>query len=269
MICFPNCKINIGLFITEKRNDNYHNIETVFYPVPLYDVLEIVKSKHNQFTVSGLEIDGNENSNLIIKSYNILKEKFKLPPLNIYLHKIIPMGAGLGGGSSNAAFMVKLLNDSFLLNISNKQMIEIVGKIGSDCPFFIENKVKFASEKGDSFKNINLNLSNYNLLIVKPSVNISTQIAYSLIKQKKPSFNLENIDIKDIDNWKNYVINDFEEPLFLKFPKIKAVKEKLYNLGAVYASMSGSGSAVYGVFKNPVNTSNLFNDCFVWQGKLN
>ncbi|NTW34065.1 MAG: 4-(cytidine 5'-diphospho)-2-C-methyl-D-erythritol kinase, partial [Bacteroidetes bacterium] len=183
--------------------------------------------------------------------------------------KIIPMGAGLGGGSSDAAFMVKLLNDTFQLNMENKQMLEITAKIGSDCSFFIENKAMFASGKGDIFKNVDLNLSNYYLVIVKPSVNISTQVAYSLIKPKKGSYNLENIDVNDINNWKNYIINDFEEPIFLKFSEIKNIKEKLYDVGAVYASMSGSGSAVYGIFNDYVNTLNLFDGCFVWQGKLN
>jgi len=268
MICFPNCKINIGLYITEKRSDAYHNIETVFYPVPLCDILEITESSKNEFTLSGLKIPGSRESNLCLEAYNIVKKEYDLPPVKIHLHKAIPAGAGLGGGSSDAAFMIELLNDTFSLNMTNTQMHDIAGVLGSDCSFFIENKPVFASNKGDVFEGINLDLSKYHILLVKPDINISTPVAYSMVKPRKAPFSLKNIDVKKINEWNNYIANDFEEPVFSKFPEIKMIKEKMLDLGAVYASMSGSGSAVYGIFESHVETANLFDGFFMWQRKL-
>jgi 4-diphosphocytidyl-2-C-methyl-D-erythritol kinase len=268
MICFPTCKINIGLFITEKRTDGYHNLETIFYPVPLNDILEITEGIKNEFTSSGLVIPGNRESNLCIKAYDSLRGKYKLPPVKIHLHKAIPTGAGLGGGSSDAAFMLKLLNDHFALNIGKEELLDTASRLGSDCAFFIESKPVFAKNKGDYFENSSINLKNYFLVLVKPDVHISTPEAYSLIKPRKAPYSLKNIDIAQINDWKNFIINDFEEPLFLKFPEIKNIKETLYNAGAIYASMSGSGSAVYGIFKDAVDLSELFNRHFVWQGQL-
>ncbi len=268
MICFPNCKINLGLFVTEKRADGFHNIETIFYPVPLCDILEVVESSKNEFTVSGNKIQGNKESNLCLKAYDILQKKFKLPPVKIHLHKVIPTGAGLGGGSSNSAFMIKLLNDLFSINLKVGQMQEIAVSLGSDCAFFIENKTAFATNKGNVFNKINLDLSGYYLLIVKPDIHISTPEAYSFIKPKKSSFSLANIDVAKIHEWKNYIKNDFENVVFTKFPEIKIIKEKMYQLGAVYASMSGSGSSVFGIFEKTVGAKDLFGNCFVWQEKL-
>ena len=268
MICFPNCKINLGLYITDKRPDGYHNIETIFYPVSLCDILEVVESSKTEFTTSGNIIPGNIDSNLCIKTYNILKEKFDLPPVKIHLHKVIPTGAGLGGGSADAAFMIKLLNDIFSINMNVEQMQEIAGKLGSDCAFFIQNKAVFATDKGDVFYKLKIDLSKYFILLVKPDLHISTIEAYSLIKPKKPSVSLANIDVSKIDEWKNNIKNDFEKVILKKFPEVKNIKEKMYNAGAVYASMSGSGSAVYGIFENEIDLKNLFKNCFIWQGKL-
>jgi 4-diphosphocytidyl-2-C-methyl-D-erythritol kinase len=268
MICFPNCKINIGLFITEKRNEGYHNLETIFYPLPLYDILEITEGEKNEFTTSGLVIQGSRESNLCIKAYDSLRGKYKLPPVKIHLHKAIPTGAGLGGGSSDAAFMLKLLNDNFSLNIEKEELLYTASKLGSDCAFFIENKPVFAKNKGEYFENISLDLKNYFLVLVKPDVHISTPEAYSLINPRKAPYSLKNIDITQISEWKNFITNNFEEPLFQKFPEIKNIKEKLYNAGAIYASMSGSGSAVYGIFNEVVDLSELFPGNFIWQGKL-
>jgi len=268
MLSFPNCKINLGLYITEKRPDGYHNIETIFYPVPLCDVLEIVEGEKNEFTISGIDVPGGYESNLVIKAYEILKKRFNLSFVKIHLHKVIPTGAGLGGGSSNAAFMIRLLDDLFSLHLSKEQMQDVAGQLGSDCSFFIENKAVFASNKGDVFESVVIDLSNYALLLVKPEIHISTPLAYSLAQPRKAPFNLKDIDIANIAEWKNYVENDFEKPLFIKYPELKLIKEKLYSMGALYASMSGSGSAVYGLFKEEVETKDLFNDCFVWQGKL-
>jgi 4-diphosphocytidyl-2-C-methyl-D-erythritol kinase len=258
----------MGLFVTEKRPDNYHNIETVFYPVPLADILEIVESKKNEFTLSGHDIPGNRSSNLCLRAYDILRKRYQLPPVKIHLHKVIPTGAGLGGGSSNAAFTIKLLNDLFSINLNDEQMQEIAGSLGSDCSFFIKNKAVFATNKGDVFRNIDLDLSNYHILLVKPNIHISTPEAFSRVIPGKASFPLSGLGVADIHEWKFRVRNDFENNVFEKFPEIKLIKEKLYKLGAAYASMSGSGSCVYGIFEKPVSTINLFENCFVWQGKL-
>ena len=268
MICFPNCKINLGLFITEKRPDGYHNIETLFYPVPLCDVLEMTEGNKNEFTISGIDIPGGYESNLVIKAYEILRNRFKLPCINVHLHKVIPTGAGLGGGSSNAAFAIKLLSDLFSLKLSKEQMLDVAGLLGSDCSFFIENNPVYATNKGDIFENVNLDLSPYTLLLVKPPVHISTPIAFWLVQPHKAPFHLKNINIAKIKEWKSCVENDFEKPLFTIHPEIKRITETLYEIGALYASMSGSGSAVFGLFNDEVDISGLFKDCFTWQGKL-
>ncbi|MGD0712149.1 MAG: 4-(cytidine 5'-diphospho)-2-C-methyl-D-erythritol kinase [Bacteroidales bacterium] len=269
MICFPNCKINIGLYITEKRPDSFHNIETIFYPVPLHDALEVIESNKNEFTLSGIDIPGNREANLCLRAYDILLRKFKLPPVKIHLHKAIPTGAGLGGGSADAAFMIKLLNDVFSLNMNITQMQEIAANLGSDCSFFIENIPLYATNKGDVFENIKLDLSKYHIVLAKPDLHISTSEAFSLIAPKKAAFQLNKIESKKMKEWKKHIVNDFEEVVFRKFPEIKAIKEKMYESGAVYASMSGSGSTVYGIFKKEINIKGLFDNCFAWQGKLN
>jgi 4-diphosphocytidyl-2-C-methyl-D-erythritol kinase len=268
MICFPNCKINPGLFIIEKRQDGYHNIETLFCPVPLCDVLEVVEGDKNEFTISGIAVPGGSESNLVIKAYEMLKKRYDLPCVKIHLHKVIPTGAGLGGGSSNAAFMIKLLDEVFSLQMSKEQMRDVAGMLGSDCSFFIENKSVFATGRGDVFENVGIDLSNYFLLLVKPAVHISTPYAYSLVEPRPAPFDLRKIDVTKISEWRNYVENDFEKPVFAIYPELKGIKEKLYELGAVYAAMSGSGSALYGIFKEEVDLKGLFDGCFVWQGKL-
>jgi len=269
MICFPNCKINIGLSIIEKRDDGFHNIETIFYPVPLFDVLEIVESKKVEFSLSGNKIQGNKNSNLCLQAYYILQKNYNLPPIKIHLHKVIPTGAGLGGGSSNAAFMIKLINTFFSLNMNLSQMQEIARSIGSDCAFFIENKPVFASQKGDTFKTCKVDLTNYHIILVKPNIHISTPEAYSLIKPQKATFSLNKIQNLNINEWKEHVNNDFEKVILKKYPEIKKIKTRLYEMGALYASMSGSGSCVYGIFDKNIPIPNIFNSYFTWQGSLN
>ncbi len=269
MICFPNCKINLGLNIVEKRNDGFHNIESIFYPVPLNDILEIVKSEKIVFTMSGNKIQGPADSNLCIKAYRLLQEKYELPPINIHLHKVIPTGAGLGGGSSNAAFMIKLINSYFSLNMSIAQMQEIARSIGSDCAFFIENKPVLATQKGDTFKDCQIDLTNYHIMLVKPNIHVSTPEAYSLITPKKTTFPLTKIQNTSMNEWKECINNDFEKVIFEKHPEIKKIKERLYEMGAIYSSMSGSGSCVYGIFDKTVPIPNIFNSYFTWQGLLN
>ncbi len=261
MICFPNAKINLGLNIVAKRPDGYHNIETIFYPINLCDSLEIVpaQSKKRTFNQTGLQIEGNPSDNLVMKAYQMLEEKYPLPELDVYLLKKIPFGAGLGGGSSDAAFMLKLLNNFAKLNLTKKELEEISGKLGADCAFFIQNKPVFASGIGNIFETIDISLKGYYLSLVKPHIHISTQEAYAAVKPSYPIDSLKNIIQKPIMEWKNCMINDFESGIFLKYPEIQMIKEKLYDLGAEYASMSGSGSSVFGIFKSPIQ-KNIFNN---------
>jgi 4-diphosphocytidyl-2-C-methyl-D-erythritol kinase len=249
MVGFPNGKINLGLNITEKRADGYHNLESCFYPVQWQDALEILPSEKFRMTFSGIEIPGKEDDNLCVKIYKTLAEKFKLPPIQIHLHKNIPIGAGLGGGSADAAFAIKTLNQLFELHLSDEAMEEYLRPLGSDCAFFIKNKPVFAYEKGDRFEEININLSGNIMLIIYPGLHISTKEAYAGIKPHKPALPIRKILSMDKRNWKEHLKNDFEMELFRSYPALPFVKEKLYELGAFYASMSGSGSAIYGVFE--------------------
>ena len=259
MISFPNAKINIGLNVVSKRMDGYHNLETIFYPVKLADVLEIADSEKQEITISGIQIDGSPNENLILKAYYLLIKDFHLPPVKFYLHKIIPFGAGLGGGSSDAAYTFNLLNEYFGLGINSAQLKKYAAQIGADCPFFIENKPAFATGIGDQLNNINLDLSGLGILIVKPPFSVSTIEAYKNIVPTKPKFNLKEIETVPVEKWKDLVINDFEQSVFYEYPEIKQIKETLYNLGAIYSSMSGSGSAVFGIFRHlPANPENVF-----------
>jgi len=249
MISFPNAKINIGLNVVSKRSDGYHNLETIFYPVKLADALELADAEKMQFSASGIEIDGNPESNLVVKAYQLLRADFNLPPIKLHLHKIIPFGAGLGGGSADAAFTLKMLNTHLNLKISSEELQKYAAQIGADCPFFIENKPVFATGTGDRFQPVNLDLSEYEVLIVKPDISVSTPEAFKNIVPQKPSFNLKEIEKLPIEEWRSFIKNDFEKSVFEKYPEIKKLKNTLYEMGAVYASMSGSGSAVFGIFR--------------------
>jgi 4-diphosphocytidyl-2-C-methyl-D-erythritol kinase len=270
MICFPNAKINLGLHIVAKRPDGYHDIETVFYPVNLCDALEIVPAKEGKtsFVQTGILIDGEPDNNLVIKAFNLLKKEFDLPEINIYLRKHIPFGAGLGGGSADAAFMLKLLNDFAGLHLSVEQLEEQAALIGADCPFFIQNKPVFASGTGNVFTPIRLSLQGYYLVLIKPDISVSTREAYSLVKPKQPDFPLTKIIQSPVNEWKEKLVNDFEDSVFAHYPGIATIKRKLYEKGAIYASMSGSGSSVYGIFENPENLDKEFPDCFSYTVQL-
>ena len=252
MLSYPNAKINIGLYITEKREDGFHNLETIFYPTTFSDILEIHKSTENngnyKFVNYGTLINCTDESNLIVKAYKLLCDKYNLPAINIYLQKIIPMGAGLGGGSADAAYMINCLNKYFKLNISKDVLQKYAENLGSDCPFFIENTPCFASGKGEILESINLSLQDYKLIIVKPACKISTADAYANIKPQKAKFDLRKLPKLPIKEWKNNISNDFEANIFKIYPEILNIKQCLYKAGAIYASMSGSGSAVYGIF---------------------
>ncbi len=271
MITFPNCKINLGLYIENKRTDGFHNIKTIFYPIQLTDVLEIIESDSTHFsmTMSGIPVGGDVQSNLCVKAYELLKNDFQLPAVNIHLHKAIPHGAGLGGGSSDAAFTIKMLNSKFNLNLSNEQMQQYASKLGSDCAFFIENKAVIAKEKGNIFNNIEISLSNYHILIVKPDIYISTPEAYQWIKPRNTEIDIESIIKQPVETWKDTLVNDFEESVFKKHPLIASVKEVLYKNGAIYAAMSGSGAAVFGIFKEMPPALPFPCGSFCWKCKIN
>ena len=255
MICFPNAKINLGLHILSKRPDGYHNIETVFYPVNLCDALEIVPATEGKtdFSQTGIPIGGKPEDNLALKAYHLLKKDCHLPEIAIYLRKQIPPGAGLGGGSSDAAFMIKLLHDFADLKLSVEQMEEYAGRIGADCPFFIRNQPVFAEGTGSVFSPVNISLQGYHLVIVKPDVSVSTKEAYAQVKPQRPRMPLKEIIRLPVNEWKDHLINDFEPGVFAQYPEIKKMKQQLYAEGAIYAGMSGSGSAVFGIFNKGVN----------------
>ena len=254
MISFPNAKINIGLNVVSKREDGYHNLETIFYPVSLSDALEIAQSDKLEFSASGICIDGDPENNLVVKAYQLLKKVYQLPPVKMHLHKVIPFGAGLGGGSADAAFAIKMLNNYFQLNLSDEKLEEYAAQIGADCPFFIQNKTTFASGNGNQFEPINLDLSPYQIVLVKPNIAVSTPEAFRNIKPVEPDFNLREIENLPIEEWRNEVKNDFEKSVFQQYPQIELLKNILYEQGAVYASMSGSGAAVFGIFRHsPMN----------------
>jgi 4-diphosphocytidyl-2-C-methyl-D-erythritol kinase len=266
MICFPNAKINLGLHITGKRSDGFHNIETIFYPIPLKDALEAVIAREVSFKQTGLKLHTPAGENLVMKAYYLTAQKHAVPPLEIYLKKAIPSEAGLGGGSSDAAFTLKLINDLCHLRIPVNRLEKTAASIGADCPFFIRNTPLIATGKGNVFKPVNISLKDYILYIVKPPVTVSTKEAYAMVKPQKPAFALEELPAVPIPEWKNVLINDFEQRVFDKHPVIGEIKEKLYALGAEYASMSGSGSAVFGLFPKAVSSC-CFPQCFVWKGK--
>jgi len=257
MVCFPNAKINLGLHITEKRSDGFHNIETVFYPIQWKDALEVIENsswKLNEsrcnLTCYGIEIAGDLQQNLIVKSYHLLAEKYDIPPVNVHLFKNIPMGAGLGGGSSDAAFFIVKLNELFNLKIDENELLTIASSLGSDCSFFIKNKAMYAYEKGNRFKDCVVDLSNYSILTIFPKIHSNTQLAYSRIIPQKPKTELQKVIHEiSIENWRENLVNDFETSVFYHYPEIKKLKDELYDYGAIYASLSGSGSSVYGIFE--------------------
>jgi 4-diphosphocytidyl-2-C-methyl-D-erythritol kinase len=260
MIAFPNCKINLGLNIIAKRSDGYHDLETVFYPLPLKDIAELIAAdKETQFSVSGLKVKGTTEENLCFKAYGLLKKDFpQLPPVKMHLHKVIPMGAGLGGGSADGAFTISLINKKFNLGLSDDKLSQYAMQLGSDCPFFIKNKPCFATGRGEILEQIDLDLSAYKIVVVHPSIHINTAWAFSVINPKSPIKSIREIIKQPVSSWKNELRNDFEEPVFLKFPEIKNIRDIFYNAGAVYASMTGSGSAVFGIFKREEKVSFKF-----------
>lgn len=272
MIYFPNTKINIGLFVTEKRTDGFHNLETVFYPIGLSDLLEVKKVEEDQggkcyFENTGIAVDCPAEKNLVLKAYHLLAKDFRLPAMKVHLRKIVPFGAGLGGGSSDAAFMLKALNERCALGLSDSRLREYASQLGSDCAFFICNRPAFASGKGEQLQDISLSLADYRIVLVKPECGVSTAEAYRGIVPKRPEFDLHKLETLPVEEWKWVVKNDFEATVFARYPQVGQLKEYLYRQGAVYAAMTGSGSAVFGIFRRNEEIHIDCPGCFVWKGE--
>lgn len=253
MVTFPNCKINIGLHITGKRRDGYHNLETVFYPLPLYDCLEIITLPNTEtellLTMSGLTVQGTSADNICLKAWHLLKTHYpSLPTVAMHLHKAIPMGAGLGGGSADGAFMLRMLNEKYNLQLSGEQLIHYALELGSDCPFFIVNKPCFASGRGEILQPVHLNLSACYFVIINPGIHVNTGWAFKQLQIQQPAYTLLKAIQQPVGTWKETIVNDFEEIVAAQYPAIAQIKEVLYKQGAVYASMTGSGSTVFGLF---------------------
>ena len=268
MIVYPPAKINIGLFVSEKRPDGFHNIETIFYPIGLTDTLEIVPADASGKTHfecrSVSEIDPEDN--LCMKAYRLLKTVHNLPAVKIRLHKNIPVGAGLGGGSSDAAYTLLALNTLFDLRIPDMKLFEYASRLGSDCAFFLLGAPTSGTGRGEILTPIPLSLGGYSILLVTPPVFVSTADAYAFVKPEKPNRSLSELLRAPVHEWRNVVTNAFEHSVFSRFPEIGRIKETMYASGAVFASMSGSGSSVYGIFEQmPANAKNLFPGCFVWK----
>ena len=269
MIVYPNAKINLGLNVLSRRNDGYHNIETVFYPIPLQDALEVTDAEVTSLRIVGQHLDCPVEENLVMKALRLIESEFQLPPIDIYLYKHIPSGAGLGGGSSDAAAMMRLLNDRFHLGLSTVDMQQRLASLGADCPFFILNQPALATGVGDVLTPVNMELIGWNLVLVKPDIQVSTRDAYATVTPHQPQMPLAQVVQRPIEEWQQLMVNDFEASVFPKYPEIAAIKDKLLDMGATYAAMSGSGSAVYGLFADPVeHVDEIFAGCFVRQRVL-
>lgn len=268
---FPCAKINLGLNVVKKREDGYHDLETVFYPVDIHDRLEIALREDGTretvgdvvFRAEGNPIEGTADQNLVVKAYRLLAESHALPPVDITLEKRIPMQAGMGGGSSDGAFAIRLLNDLCRLNMSNDEMQRTAARLGADCAFFIKAQPAYAEGIGERLSPLALDLSDYKMVVVKPPVAVSTREAFAGIKPKRPVKNCREIVMQPMETWRELLVNDFEEGIFVLYPRLAAIKQRLYDLGAVYAAMSGSGSALFGFFKEAPALDD-FKDCETW-----
>ena len=267
MVSFPPCKINLGLRIVAKRADGYHDLETCFYPVPWTDVLEVIHSSSHQFAYSGHVIPGDPASNLCEKAYELLRRDFAIGPINMHLHKVLPMGAGLGGGSADGAYMLRLLNDLFALRLTRERLISYAATLGSDCPFFIGDAPMIGKGRGEILSPINLSLAGSYAVLLKPDLHLSTALAFAGITPKAPETDIYTFVSSARDSWKDHLHNDFEDSLFPKFPILSSLKRQLYNAGAYYASLSGSGSTVYGLF-NKKTIVEADHNVVKWEGWL-
>lgn len=265
MVLFPHAKINLGLQVIEKRQDGFHNIVSCFYPIGWCDVLEIIEKPELSFRATGLNIPGNSTDNLCLKAYHLMRERFDIPAVYIHLHKVIPIGAGLGGGSANATFMLKGLNQLFDRSLSNHQLKALAATLGSDCAFFIEGKPTLATGKGELLEEIEISVPGKYLVVVTPPLQVDTRAAYAMLTPRKHAVDLREALNNQPAKWSGSVNNDFEGPVFEKYPEIAQVKETLLGAGATYASMSGTGSSVYGFFEEEQDFQSWFRtDYLVW-----
>jgi 4-diphosphocytidyl-2-C-methyl-D-erythritol kinase len=271
MIQFPTCKINLGLSVISRREDGFHNLETIFYPVPLNDALEIIPAPDGvfQFRITGLDIPGGIEDNLCVKAFRSLQPDFGLPAVKMHLHKAIPMGSGLGGGSSDGAFTLKILNELFALGMDKEQLKNRARGLGSDCAFFMENHPQYAFEKGEQLEPISIDLSGFYLVLIIPGIHVATAAAYRLVTPQMPEHPVKEVIQLPVEDWKDRLLNDFEKPVINKHPLIGVIKNRLYDEGAVYAAMSGSGSAVYGLFtEQPDFTIQPFHHFTIYLGAI-
>ena len=276
MITFPIAKINLGLNVVERRPDGYHNLETVFYPVAIHDALELTpmdslfpSAVDCDLKVSNIAIEGDEQRNLVVRAYQLLRSDFpQIPRLHAHLYKAIPTQAGMGGGSSDCAYMLRLLNDMFSLGLTTEQLIAYAARLGADCPFFILSRPAYAEGIGELLEPVSLDLSAYHIAIVRPDIPVSTREAFSLIEPHRPAKNCRTVVQQPIETWRSELINDFEKSVFALHPEIGAIRDRLYRLGAVYAAMSGSGSSVFGIFHEPLDVSPHFPDMFTYSAPL-
>jgi 4-diphosphocytidyl-2-C-methyl-D-erythritol kinase len=268
MVSFPPCKINLGLHVTTKRTDGYHDIETCFYPVPWTDILEVIPSQTFQFTSSGQPVGGSLRDNLCVRAYEVLKKDFNLSPVKIHLHKVLPMGAGLGGGSSNAAHTLRLLNRVLNLALDNTTLEQHALKLGSDCPFFIQDKPKLGFGRGEILQETQVSLAGKFIVLINPGIHVSTQMAYAGVVPSEPAKHIHEILSNNLTTWKRELKNDFEETVFKMHPVLEQIKQELYRQGAQYASMSGSGSTLFGIFNQPIDLKGQFPQQLCWSGLL-
>ena len=277
MITFPIAKINLGLNIVERRPDGYHNLETVFYPVQIKDALELtIMNTHFpsatdcDIKVTNMEVEGDEQRNLVVRAYKLLKQDFhQMPRVHAHLWKGIPTQAGMGGGSSDCAYTIRLLNEMFTLSLSEEQMISYAARLGADCPFFILSRPAYAEGIGERLQPVSLDLSSYYIGVVRPDIPVSTREAFSLIQPRKPAKCCREVVMQPIETWRDELTNDFEQSVFALHPEIGAIKQQFYDLGAVYAAMSGSGSSVFGLFRDEIKICEHFPaDVFTYCGKL-
>ena len=274
MLCFPNCKINLGLYVTRRREDGYHDLETVFFPVNFHDSLEVVPAMETSLHLSGLKVGSNTQENLVWKAYEMLSARYpgKVPPLNIFLHKAIPMGAGLGGGSADGAFMLRLLNDFCNLGIDKPTLAAMALELGSDCPFFIYNTPQMATGRGEVMNPIAIDLAGYSLQLICPKVHVSTRDAFGMMTPREAPFDLRHLGTLPVERWKGSVSNDFEHTVFKVHPVLADIKQQLYDQGAIYASMSGSGSTMFGIFRKgqraQITADVAFKDVYIEQATM-
>jgi len=276
MIVFPIAKINLGLNVVERRSDGYHNLETVFYPVHIKDALELTTMDERfpsevdcDIKVTNLSVEGDEQRNLVVRAYKMLKQDFPtLPRIHTHLYKGIPTQAGMGGGSSDCAYTIIALNAMFALGLSEQQMIDYAARLGADCAFFILSHPAYAEGIGEQLQPISLDLSSYFIAVVRPDIPVSTREAFSLIKPAMPQKNCRDVVMQPIETWREDLRNDFEQSVFTLYPEIGAIKKRLYDLGAVYAAMSGSGSSVFGLFRKEIKIGEHFPDVFTYCGRL-